>query len=96
MKLIGFTQPAQGQKLLLRDDQRCGAKKNASVPMMSAIPAVHAIAGKEQRQQRIYHCGNFLGIWAQGGGWYCRKCKKVIELLLNQWEIDSEASAGAQ
>lgn len=28
---------------------------------------------------RVYHCGNFLGVWGDGAEWWCRTCHRLID-----------------
>ena len=28
---------------------------------------------------RVYHCGNWLGLWAEGAAWWCRRCQRLID-----------------
>jgi len=41
--------------------------------MALVAPAVNPVV-----KLRVYHCGNFLGVWVAGAEFWCRKCRKLV------------------
>ena len=56
-----------------------GSEEPAKRPHGAIMPPLTAIVNPQPTTVvKVYHCGNFLGIFIEGGGWWCRKCHRLI------------------